>query len=61
MEVVSNPKFSDVLISKLEYFNSKYINNDLLGKTEMNFSLLKDYSTDRLNFSTRDLLDDYFD
>ena len=44
MEVAGNAKFPNVLISKLEYYNDQFL-NDPLGKTEVNFSALKDYYT----------------
>ena len=50
MQVVSNAYFKDVLISKLNYSNPKFFNNDPLGKTEVNFYLLKNFFTYQLNF-----------
>ncbi len=59
MEVAGNAKFPNVLISKLEYINWHFLNNDPLGKTEVNFSALKDFFTYRLNFKDKDLLENF--
>ncbi len=61
MEVVKNANFKDVLISKLEYWNQKFFSNDPLGKTEINFSVLKDYLTYQLNFENQELLKNFVD
>ena len=59
MEVAGNAKFPNVLISKLNYINDQFSNNDPLGKTKVNFSALKDYYTIRLNFKDKDLLENF--
>ena len=59
MEVAENSKFPNVLISKLEYSNIQFLNNDTLGKTEVNFSALKDFFTSRLNFKDKNLLENF--
>ncbi len=61
MEMVENTSFPNVLISKLNYSNNKFVNNDLLGKTKANFSALKDYYTYQLNFSNEELLNNFVD
>ena len=59
MEVVGNAYFKDVLISKLNYSNDNFFNNDPLGKTEVNFYLLKDFYTYQLNFQHQELLNNF--
>jgi len=61
MEVVRNDQFPNVLISKLNYRNRKFVSNDLLGKTKANFSALKDCLTYQLNFSNEELLNNFVD
>ena len=61
MEVVENAQFPRVLISKLEYRNQKFCSNDPLGKTEINFTLLKDYFTFQLTFKDQKLLNTFID
>ncbi len=61
MEVVKNASFNDILISKLEYSNQKFFSNDSLGKTEINFTLLKDYYTFQLNFKDQKFLNTFVD
>ncbi len=61
MDLVRDAKFPDVLVSKLEYGNVKLLNNDLLGKTKVNFSALQDYYTYQLNFGNHDLLKSFLD
>ena len=61
MDLVRDAKFPDVLVSKLDYTNDKFLNNDLLGKTKVNFSALKDYDTYQLNFENHDLLKSFLD
>ena len=61
MDLVRDAKFPDVLVSKLEYGNNKFLNNDLLGKTKVNFSALKDYVTYQLNFENHDLRQSFLD
>ncbi len=61
MEVVRNDQFPNVLISKLEYRNEKFLSNDPLGKTKANFYALKDYFTYQLNFENEELLNNFLD
>ncbi len=61
MQLVENQQFSDVLISKLEYRNFKYISNDLLGENKPNFTLLKDFYAFRLNFKKQEMLNNFID
>ena len=61
MEVVGNTSFPNVLICKLDYQNTKFEINDLLGKTKANFIALKDYYTYKLNFKNEQLLNNFVD
>ncbi len=61
MEVVGNTSFPNVLITKLEYRNDKFVINDLLGQTKANFYALKNYYTDQLNFKNSELLNNFID
>ena len=61
MEVVGNASFPNVLITKLEYKNNKFLSNDILGETKANFTTLKDYYTWQLNFKNEELLNNFID